>query len=239
VTVMLCAACGARMVLHSRFDLSCTECGSEELEEEDAYDPLERDLHCEFCGYRVDTTTGPDPDWASDDDETPISVDDPCPVCTNALVPRGKALSVRDLPEYRLAREAARKLHRDHEIPGPPFVLKRLADALGLKVEIGSFNHDGLIVGERIEIPTASEAVMRFVLGHEIGHFVLRHAGERAKVEPEANAFASELLVPQKQLLAAIAATPSVRALREQFGVSRQAMVYALMAARAVARVRA
>ena len=52
---------------------------------------------------------------------------------------------------------------------------------------------------------------MRFALAHEIGHYVLRHAGERAKVEPEANAFASELLVPRERLIGAISATPSVR----------------------------
>ena len=63
--------------------------------------------------------------------------------------------------------------------------------------------------------------------------------GERAKVEPEADAFASELLVPRERLAAAISGAPSVRRLCAEFGVSRQAMVYALMAAKAIGRVRA
>lgn len=242
MTVMICRECGARVPLRSRFEDCCTECGSEDLEAEDAYDPIERELQCQFCGYTVDTSAGADKDWASDgvSDRTPTSIDDPCPICDRALVPRSEARSVRDKPEFKLAREAAAKLHRDHEIPGPPFALERLADELGLTVEVGSFDHDGLLVETRIEIPAGtSEQAMRFALAHEIGHFVLRHVGERAKVEPEANAFASELLVPRKRLTAAVSGTPSVRTLCVEFGVSRQAMVYALMAAKAIGRVRA
>lgn len=239
---MICRSCGERVVLRSRFDACCTECGSEDIEAEDAYDPVERELQCQFCGYAIDTATGPDKDWVSDDtpEHTPTSVDDPCPICGRALVPRGEAGIVRDLPEYKLAREAARKLHRDHDIPGPPFALERLGQDLDLTVEVGTFDHDGLLVGSRIEIPAdASEEAVRFVLAHEIGHFVLCHQGERAKIEPEANAFASELLVPRERLTAAIKTTPSIRALCAQFGVSRQAMVYALMAAKVISRVRA
>ncbi len=236
---MICRDCGERVKVRS-FEACCTECGSEELEPEDAYDPIERELQCQFCGYQLDTTTGPDKDWTGDDaiEGTPTSVDDPCPVCDRALVPRSEARSVRDLPEYKLAREAARKLHRDHKISGPPFALARLASDLGLEIAVGNYDHDGLLVGTRIELPTgASENVTRFALAHEIGHYVLRHVGERAKVEPEANVFASELLVPGELLTAAITRTPSVRALRARFGVSRQAMVYALMTAKAIGRV--
>lgn len=242
MTVMICRECGARLPLRSRFEDCCTECGSEDLEAEDAYDPIERELLCQFCGYSVDTSAEVDKDWASDgiSDKTPRSVDDPCPICDRALVPRSEARSVREMPEFKLAREAAAKLHRDHEIPGPPFALERLADELGLTVEVGSVEHDGLLVGTRIEIPVGtSEQAMRFALAHEIGHFVLRHVGERAKVEPEANAFASELLVPRERLTAAISGIPSVRVLCAEFGVSRQAMVYALMTAKAIGRVRA
>jgi IrrE N-terminal-like domain len=235
MTIMICRDCGERVKVR-RFETCCTECGSEDLEPEDAYDPVEHELQCQFCGYRVDTATGPDKDWASDD--TPTSVDDPCPICGSALVPRSEARNVRDLPEFKLAREAARKLHRDHDIPGPPFALERLAADLCLEIMTGKYDHDGLLVGTRIEIPTgSSEKAMRFALAHEIGHYVLRHAGERAKVEPEANAFASELLVPRERLTAAIAGTPSVRALCVRFGVSQQAMVYALMAAKTIGRV--
>jgi IrrE N-terminal-like domain len=241
MTVMICRDCGGRVVLRSSFDACCTECGSEDLEAEDAYDPVERELQCQFCGYTVDTSAGPDKDWASDAPrDTPTSVDDPCPICASALVPRSEARTVRGLPEYKLAREAARKLHRDHDIPGPPFSLEHLAEELGLTIEVRGFDHDGLLVGTRIQLPsTTSEKAMRFALAHEIGHFVLRHEGDRVKVEPEANAFASELVVPRDLLRAAISRTPAVRALSAQFGVSRQAMVYALMAAKAIGRVQA
>jgi len=106
-------------------------------------------------------------------------------------------------------------------------------------VKVGGFGHDGMLVGTTVEIPvSAAPNAQRFALAHEIGHFVLRHAGERGKVEPEANALASELLIPREELLRAISQTPSVRALRTRFGVSRQAMVYAVMAAKAIGRVR-
>jgi hypothetical protein len=187
----------------------------------------------------VDTSAGPDKDWESDAIRESRSVDDPCPICTRALVPSSEAASVREQPEFKLAREAARKLHRDHVIAGPPFQLESVAGDLGLEVVIASFDHDGLLVGSRIEIPAGvSENVIRFAIAHEIGHFVLRHQDERAKVEPEANAFASELLIPRELLTATAGRTPSVRGLCSEFGVSRQAMVYALMSANVIDRVR-
>lgn len=239
MTVMICRECGEEFALKSRFEGCCPECGSEDLESQDAYDPLEHELQCEFCGYRVDTSAGPDKDWESDAIPEPRSVDDPCPICTRALVPSSEAAGVRQQPEFKLAREAARKLHRHYVIAGPPYQLQAVAAEMGLEVVIGSFEHDGLLVGSRIEIPArVSENVMRFAIAHEIGHFVMRHEGERSKVEPEANAFASEVLIPRQLLTAALARKPSVRSLCSEFGVSRQAMVYALMSAKAIDRVR-
>lgn len=236
---MICRECGARVILRSRFETDCTECGSDDLEEVNAYDPIEHELQCEYCGYTVDTSTRPDAGWGAGDEDTPTSVDDPCPICLSALVPRSEARSVRDLPEHKLAREAARKLHRERGITGPPYELEPLAASLGLDVKIGAYGHDGMLVGMAIEIPTsASPAARRFALAHEIGHFVLRHEGERSKAEPEANALASELLIPREELLRMISSTPSLRALCTRFGVSRQAMVYAVMAAKAVGWVR-
>jgi hypothetical protein len=237
---MVCGDCGHRNVLRSRFEGECTECGSNDLEQEDAYDPVERELHCEECGYEVDTSAREDADWGDDEKqlEAPESVDDPCPVCGEALVPATGRSSVPSLPEYQVAREAARKLHREHRSEGPPYEPRGLADKLGLEVVVGSFRHDGMLLGERIEIPSGSSvAAQRFAIAHEIGHYVLRHEGEREKVEPEANAFASEFLVPRAELTAAIARDCSVLALREQFDVSREAMVYALRGAGAINKV--
>lgn len=238
---MVCRGCGEHFTPKSRFEAQCPECGCDDLIDEDAYDPLERELQCEYCGYVLDTTTT-DTDWAEEDEEGPRgpqSVDDPCPICDGALVPVTERAGAREMPEYKLARAAAQKLHRDHPILGPPYEVEQLADALGLQVVLGVFDHDGLLVGERIELPeSASEQARRFALAHEIGHHVLRHQGERSKLEPEANAFASELLIPSEQLERAIATTPSVRELARRFGVSRQALVYALMSGGKIDRVR-
>jgi hypothetical protein len=137
-----------------------------------------------------------------------------------------------------MAIEAARKLHREHPITGPPYELIVLAKELGLEVEVGPFPHQGLLLDTRIEIPARLiREAQRFSLAHEIGHFVLRHEGERAKVEPEANALASELLIPRDELNAAIARNPSMRFLRAHFGASGQAITYALMGAGALGRV--
>jgi IrrE N-terminal-like domain len=238
MTVMICRSCGHKMTLRSRFEEECIECGSEELEAEDAYDPEEHKLRCEFCGYTADARTGPDADWEKDD-SAPASIDDPCPICAGALVPASDKPAVRDQPEYKLAREAARKIHREHNLTGPPYELEELAVTLGLEIVYGRFDHDGMLVGERIEVPEGlSSPVGRFVIAHEIGHFVLRHQGERSKLEPEANAFSSELLVPTDELKAAITKSPSIKALRERFGISRQALVYALMGAGVINKVR-
>jgi hypothetical protein len=239
VSVMICRECGEQFALRSRFEGCCPECGSEDLESQDAYDPSEHELQCEFCGYKVDTSAGPDKDWESDAVPEPRSVDDPCPICTSALVPTSEAASVRAQPESKLAREAARKVHREHEVEGPPYNVETLAQKLGLEVVRGNFEHDGMLVGERIEAPDGlSSAVERYLIAHEIGHHVLRHEGERSKLEPEANAFASELLIPRGELTAAIARNPSVRALRERFAVSKQALAIAVMRAGAIDKVR-
>jgi Zn finger protein HypA/HybF involved in hydrogenase expression len=47
---MVCRECGEEFALRSRFEGCCPECGSEDLESQDAYDPLEHELQCEFCG---------------------------------------------------------------------------------------------------------------------------------------------------------------------------------------------
>lgn len=237
MTVMICRECGHHNEFRSDFERECAECGSEDLELEDAYDPQEHELRCEFCGFAVDTTAR-DSEWVGEGEEMPASVDDPCPRCCSALVPRSEARSPREIPEYKLAIEAARRLHRENEITGPPYDLAPLARKLGLVVVVGGFTHQGLLVGTTIEIPERLiPEAQRFSLAHEIGHFVLRHQGERSKIEGEANAFASELLIPRLELQAEIGRNPSLRSLRINFGVSRRALIYAVMSAGAIGRV--
>ena len=102
VTIMICRDCGERVKVRS-FEACCTECGSEDLEPEDAYDPVEHELQCQFCGYQIDTTTGPDKDWADDTaDNTPTSVDDPCRSATARWCPAARrAASVTSLVQAR------------------------------------------------------------------------------------------------------------------------------------------
>ncbi len=240
MTVMICRECGHHDAMRSNFEAECTECGSDALEQEDSYDPVERELRCVECGYEVDTSTRPDADWGQDEQglDVPGSVDDPCPICGEALVPASSAKSVRELPEYTVARQAATKLHSEHRLAGPPYDPRQLAERLGLEVVVGPFRHDGMLVDGRIEVPgSAHTEAQRFVIAHEIGHHVLAHEGGRSKIEPEANAFASELLIPRSELIAAIEGNRSATALRGRFGVSRPVIVYALREARAINKV--
>lgn len=235
----LCRSCGETVFLRSRFDSECTECGSSDLEDLDAFEPdIEHELRCEWCGFEIDTTERDD-DWP-DDIHVPTSVDDPCPICDvdRALVPKSEARSPRDIPEAKLARAAARKLRVKHLIGPPPYDMRRLAGELGLDVVTDTDAGDGLLVGKTIKIPPGQSAeVERFVIAHEIGHYHLDHDGERKKIEPEANAFASELIIPQAELKAALDSERSVQGLRRHFGTSRSALIYALMSARQIHRV--
>lgn len=74
----------------------------------------------------------------------------------------------------------------------------------------------------------------RFDLAHELGHLVM-HSGTTAttdrQLEQEANQFAAELLIPLATLRAVAPQSPSIQdvlTLKERFGVSAQAMAYAL-----------
>ena len=75
------------------------------------------------------------------------------------------------------------------------------------------------------------------MIAHEIGHYELRHTGAREKIEPEANAFASELLIPQAELKRRVSAGETMRALARTFDVSLQATFYALRSAKLINRI--
>ena len=61
--------------------------------------------------------------------------------------------------------------------------------------------------------------------------------GDRLKVEPEANAFASELLIPRAELARRAGNGATLRSLASQFQVSVQAVVYALRSAKLLNRI--
>lgn len=236
MSVLICKACGETVIARTRFEAEgeCLQCGAAEgcLVEQDAYDDEPRELLCANCGFTTDA--------AVVDDQTgkAITIDDQCPICGGALSHADHARALRDVPEYKMARAAAAKLRSAHG-DAIPVDVDAIAGALDLNVVRGPFPHDGMLVGTTIEVPDAHhQVVQRFVIAHEIGHFELRHTGDRRKIEPEANAFASELLVPSVALKQAVTEGLSVPALARRFAVSRQALVYALMAHKLIASVR-
>jgi hypothetical protein len=239
MAVCICEECGARVTTRSKFELDCDECGAEgALVPEDAYDPEPNELVCVDCGYEVEgggRGVHEDSDYAGR-----LSVEDPCPRCEGVLDPDGRRRgSVREQPEYKLAKGAAQALLRKHKLTGPQIDVAALAEAEGLQVVYGRFPHEGMLVGDTVEVPDSEPAVaQRFLIAHELGHWRLRHKVAEGKIEREANAFASELLVPRDELRAAVKAGPTLAELRRHFNVSRDVIVYALMDARLIGSVR-
>ena len=248
MTVSRCLDCGAKQATRSRFELECSECGGE-LAEEDAYDPPPEQLRCSACGYVID---GADPnvdgaDRRSVDDAPRLSVEDPCPRCRGDLVPfdapasaiGGRKATTPSAPETNLARLAARKLLKEHWNNQLPVDVAQLASAMGVPVVEGDFDHQGLFQDGVIQIPRNEAAVARrFGIAHELGHFELRHKVNEPRNEREANAFASELLVPRDRLKIAVREGLGLRELYQLFDVSREAMLYALSDAWLLSSVR-
>lgn len=239
--VCICTDCGARVVTRSRFELECDECGGE-LVEEDSYDPEPDELRCVDCGGKFAGGARPRDEGEDERDEFyegRYGIGDSCPRCGGELDVAGAPFTpINERPEYRLAKEAARKLMREHGLTEVPVDVETLARAEGLEVVYGRFAHQGLLNGDRIEVPVGeTPAAQRFVIAHELGHWHLRHRVADVKIEPEANAFAAELVIPRGELREAVAARPTLRELCRRFGASREAMVYALMDARLMGEV--
>ncbi len=241
MTEVRCQECGQTSVARSRFDAvgECPECGADagELVELDAYDEEVDELRCGECGWEVEA--GVRVEWGGK--RRIFTVDDECPVCSSiedpgVLVPIGAAGTVREIPEHGVARAAARELREQHAGSGVPVDVERIARELGLRVRRGPFAN-GMLEGTEIGVPEGHSGAERFVIAHEIGHHVLRHSAGREKIEPEANAFASELLLPTARLRSAVGQGVSIRELATRFGVSRQAVVYAVRAAKLLHRL--
>ena len=244
MAVCRCRVCGAKQVTRSQFEIDCDACGGEgTLIPEDAYDPEPEELRCSRCAYVVEGAgfSGE----RSEEYAGGLTVDDPCPRCGGELVPRAAiaargvmASAVREQPEFALARAAAQRLLEDHWTGEMPVDVDRIAEALGLKVVVGAFHHQGMLQADVIEVPASeSRTAQRFAIAHEIAHHELRHRTREDKVETEANVLASELLIPRHRLRRAVDAGLNVQQLREQFEVSRDAVVYALEDANLLSRV--
>ncbi len=239
MSVAVCSECGARNVLRSRFELEgeCPECGAEEaLRAEDAYDPEPLELICSDCRARLDG--GPAGTGARDTEhEGRYTVEDPCPYCSTEeesgeLVPLETYTTPRELPEAPLARAAARKLRAAHG-PEIPVDVIAIARAAGLQIVFGPFDHAGMLIdGTTIEVPDGDPKTrQRFTVAHELGHATLRHRVPAEKLEVEANAFASELMLPSEDLRKAVRNGLSFNAVASRFQASRHATLLALSSA--------
>lgn len=238
MTVCVCRSCGHRAVLRSQFEqFFCPECGSEDtLEPEDAYDPEETDLVCAACRYRVDARATGDETESS----AQLTSEDPCPRCGHRALGPAQAVSrtgvaqreVSTEPEYTLARGAAERILERYWTGEMPVDVEKVAKAMGLQVVTAGSQHQGRLSGKLIEVPGSEARVaQRFIIAHEIGHYELRHQVPEAKIESEANAFASELLVPRARLRRAVKVGLSFQELRQLFDVSSEALTYALSSA--------
>jgi hypothetical protein len=238
--VCRCRVCGEKQVTRSVFEVDCDACGAEEgLVVEDAYDPEPEALRCSSCGYEVE---GGGLGEYGEDYAGALSVDDPCPRCRGVLVPkaawRRATGTATERPEYALARAAASDLLEDHWTGEMPVDVDKVARALGLHVRRGPFNHQGLLKEGVIEVPESEAATaQRFAIAHELGHHQLRHRVPEERIEAEANAFASELLMPRHRLKRAVDVGLTLGELQAHFAVSSQALHWALQQERLLDKV--
>jgi hypothetical protein len=146
---------------------------------------------------------------------------------------------VRQEPEFGLARRAAARVLEDHWTGETPVDVWKIAEKLGLRVEVRQTRHEGRITEGVISVPAnESRTAQRFAIAHELGHRELRHQVNEDKIEAEAHAFASELLIPRSRLRRAVEVGLPLRALREHFDVSHQAITIALEDARLLSKVK-
>lgn len=159
-------------------------------------------------------------------------------------------------PNYSFARNMARKVIKDHKLSEVPTDLTKVFQKLGLKYIV--LNDPEGIDGAIIEIenkPTIAYLNkakpiprQRFTLAHELGHIFLKHSKRdfynaeesrefgdeeidqsKPPQEKEADAFASELLVPNDKLKQHEADMNNIDKLSSIFQVSKQATTIAVM----------
>jgi len=155
---------------------------------------------------------------------------------------------------YAYARDMARKILKKHDIKNVPTDLKVICERLGLEyVELDDPDElDGAILeldGTRVAMLNKAKPFVRarFTLAHELGHIFLNHDkrefydaevarefGEdvpenvKPPKEQEADAFASELLIPVDQLKRYKGDLKSPDKMAGIFQVSKPAMAIAI-----------
>ncbi|MBX3512016.1 MAG: ImmA/IrrE family metallo-endopeptidase [Xanthobacteraceae bacterium] len=165
-------------------------------------------------------------------------------------------------PRSSYARDAARRLIEDHQVKSAPVPVEKIAKALGVRVQYAPL--DGDLSGMAFikdSVPIAGINSLhnpnrqRFTLAHELAHIrlhreelekqvhidkgSLRRDSMSAKgendLEIEANAFASELLMPRELLNAALKGrtvdledSKLIESLARHFRVSEAALKFRL-----------
>jgi len=158
--------------------------------------------------------------------------------------------------------QAARSLLEEHAIETMPVPVERIAKSLGIRVEYAPLDDElSGLAHVRDDVPIIGVNALhapnrrRFTLAHELAHIVihrdeLEHAvhvdrGSLRRdalaaegvdpIEIEANAFAAELLMPERLLISELRRQPvdleddaAVAALARRFRVSDAAMRYRL-----------
>jgi Zn-dependent peptidase ImmA (M78 family) len=158
-------------------------------------------------------------------------------------------------PNYSLARQMAKKVIKDYKLTEVPTDLSKIFQNLGLKyIELDDPKDiDGAIleIDNKPSIAVLNKAKpiqrQRFTLAHELAHIFLHHK-ERDTYDPEAqrdlpedveqgkppseieaDAFASELLIPFDQIKNFEKEINNVEKIAGIFQVSKQAMTLAIM----------
>lgn len=186
------------------------ECGHEWFESS----RLAEGADCEECG-------GPAVPVGRDDD--PETVEE------TSNKPTGRYAGAR----YAFSRKAAQALLRKHKIDRFPIPVDDIARREGLtvveSVSLGN-NIRGRLVGDVIEVASGDSAVVkRFSIAHELGHHSMGTVHNQGREEErEADAFASELLVPRDKLQEHLKETSDVRELARYFFVSQQVIQIAI-----------
>ncbi len=155
---------------------------------------------------------------------------------------------------YKFAYEKARQVLRKYKITDVPTDLQAICKGLGVEyVELNDPNElDGALLemdGMRIAMLNRAKSFVRgrFTLAHELGHICLEHGkrdfydpevarelgedlpeNKKPAKEQEADAFASELLIPMEQLKKYQSELKNLDKMAELFLVSKQAMSIAI-----------
>lgn len=157
-------------------------------------------------------------------------------------------------PNYKYARDMARKILKDYGLTSIPIDLKKIFDALGYQqVELDDPDDvDGMIMkisGKPSIVVINTKKPMarqRFTLAHELGHLFLNHDKrdiydaetardqsddfgiQKPAKETEADIFASELLIPFEHIKKYNDRLSDVEWLLQIFQVSKTAMLIAV-----------